>query len=228
MEGVSSCRNSLDADVVVFVSKMIPVRVAELSARDKNSIMRRATAEGATEAPEEVLMAFARVFSGVLSHSCSLHVLRNRTTAVIESSTVTTTTPSPQPPTLVTISGEDLGFYVCLGPSVFCVDEMPAGNIVGIVGLQDKVMKSATLSSNALCPPLLAMSFQLQPMVRVAVEPLRHQDLTKFESGLQCLYQYDPVVEISCDPLTGEHSIACLGELHLEQCLKALSERFAR
>ena len=65
-------------------------------------------------------------------------------------------------------------------------------------------------------------------MVRVAVEPRRHQDLLQFEDALQKLYQYDPVVEIDMDAMPhgcgglGQHTITCLGELHLEQCLKSL------
>jgi ribosome assembly protein 1 len=44
---------------------------------------------------------------------------------------------------------------------------------------------------------------------------------------MQALYQYDPVVEVSVES-SGEFTISCLGELHLELCLKALSENFAK
>ena len=57
----------------------------------------------------------------------------------------------------------------------------------------------------------------------------------QFEDALQKLYQYDydPVVEIDMDAMSNgcgglrQHTITCLGELHLEQCLKSLTERFS-
>lgn len=117
--------------------------------------------------------------------------------------------------------------YLCLGPSVFPVEEAKAGNVVGIVGLDELVLKTATLSSTWATYPLKSITFQAKPMVRVALEPLHHQDLVKVESGLQSLYQYDPVVEVGVDD-AGQHIMTCLGELHLELCLKMLIERFAK
>ena len=88
-------------------------------------------------------------------------------------------------------------------------------------------MKTGTLASSWACSPMSAMTFQAKPLVRVAVEPSSHRDLSKVEAGLQALYQYDPVVEVGVDE-TGQHTMTCLGELHLEQCLKALIQRFAK
>ena len=72
-----------------------------------------------------------------------------------------------------------------------------------------------------------AITFQAKPVVRVAVEPLSHKDLSRLELGLQSLYQFDPAVEVGVDE-SGQHTVTCIGELHLEQCLKSLTERFAR
>ena len=90
------------------------------------------------------------------------------------------------------------------------------------------IMKTATVSSTWKMFPLRNMTFQSKPMVRVAVSPKSHTELVRFEQGLEQLYLYDPVVEIGIDENTGEHTITCLGELHLEQCLKSLSKRFAK
>ncbi len=70
-------------------------------------------------------------------------------------------------------------------------------------------------------------SCQAKPMVRVALEPTSHQDLVKVEKGLSELFMYDPVVEVGVDE-KGQFSMTCLGELHLELCLKMLIERFAK
>jgi ribosome assembly protein 1 len=72
---------------------------------------------------------------------------------------------------------------------VYPVEEVSAGNIVGIVGLEGLVLKTATLASTWACDPLRAITFQAKPMVCVAVEPLSHRDLPKLEAGLQRLYQ---------------------------------------
>jgi ribosome assembly protein 1 len=61
--------------------------------------------------------------------------------------------------------------------------------------------------------PMKAITFQSKPMVKVAVEPISHKDLNKLEIGLQCLYQFDPAVEIGVED-TGQHTMMCLGSVH--------------
>ncbi len=51
------------------------------------------------------------------------------------------------------------------------LQEVPAGNILAIAGLELSVLKCATLSSSPACRPLAPMLFQSAPIVRVAVEP---------------------------------------------------------
>jgi ribosome assembly protein 1 len=58
-------------------------------------------------------------------------------------------------------------------------------------------------------------------------QPRNHADLVKLEKGLNLLFQYDPAVEVGLES-NGQHTISCLGELHLEQCIKFLTEKFAR
>ena len=65
-------------------------------------------------------------------------------------------------------------------------------------------------------------------MLRVAVEAERGmRDTAALDAGLRMLHQADPAVDISVQR-SGEQVIAALGELHLEQCLKDLRERYAR
>jgi len=45
--------------------------------------------------------------------------------------------------------------------------------------------------------------------------------------GLKLLNQADPSVEISVHE-TGEHILAAAGELHLERCIKDLTETYAK
>lgn len=51
--------------------------------------------------------------------------------------------------------------------------------LLGIGGLQDFVLKSATLSTSPACPPFTPLNFEATPIVRVAVEP-KHP--SKFEA----------------------------------------------
>jgi ribosome assembly protein 1 len=76
------------------------------------------------------------------------------------------------------------------------VDEVSAGNIVAIVGLDQLVLKTSTLATTWACQPLKAMTFQARPIVRVAVEPKNPLDFPRLEQGLMSLYQYDPAVEV--------------------------------
>lgn len=114
-----------------------------------------------------------------------------------------------------------------MGRDLHKLDRVPAGNIVGMVGLQEHVLKTATLSSTLACPSLTKMPYQAKPIVRVAVEPEDPRNFGALEAGLQRLYRSDPTVEVHVQE-TGEHVIVALGELHLERCIKDLKERFAK
>lgn len=244
-KGIATCDASRDADVVIFISKLIPVKFNELSSRDQATMRAKHNArqqlasdcgEGIQdlEYNAEVFLALGRVFAGVLRKESNLYVLghRHNPLQALESSDtdIDIDLDNDVPAGLdacVRVPVDSFGMYVCLGPSVHPVEEVTAGNVVAIAGLEDLVLKTATICSTWACNPLKAITFQAKPIMRVAVEPLNHQDLTKLETGLRQLYQYDPAVEVGIDEL-GQQTMSCLGELHLEQCLKSLSQRFAK
>lgn len=187
-------------DVIVFISKMIPVRVAELSPADAAWIS--ASMEESGDSPDdlyagdkEVFLALGRVFAGTLrSHDRrALHVLGHHYNPYLPNE------PGEFAMTKIQTVAvpESLGLYMCLGPSVCPVSAVPAGNVVAIFGLHSYILKSATLCSSPHCFPMAAITFQAKPMLRVAVEPVHHNDLRKLEEGMRKLYQYDPVVEVS-------------------------------
>src|SRR3954470_16374516 len=70
------------------------------------------------------------------------------------------------------------------------------------------------------------MKFSVSPVVRVAVEPRNPADLPKLVEGLKRLAKSDPMVQCIFEE-SGEHIIACTGELHMEICLKDLEEDYA-
>ncbi|CAM9477028.1 unnamed protein product [Heterosigma akashiwo] len=120
-----------------------------------------------------------------------------------------------------------LPLFLMMGSSLLPVEQVQAGNLVAIAGIEKHILKCGTLSSTPYCPGFKAIALQAKPMVRVAVGANNSRDLPALENGLRQLYQADPAVECSLTR-SGEHIIAALGELHMEQCLKDLRERYAR
>jgi len=116
---------------------------------------------------------------------------------------------------------------LCMGRRQDAVEDVPCGNTVAMVGLDQFITKNATLTNekNDDAHPIKAMKFSVSPVVRVAVEPKLASDLPKLVEGLKRLSKSDPMVQCSIEE-TGEHIIAGAGELHLEICLKDLQEDF--
>ena len=116
---------------------------------------------------------------------------------------------------------------ICMGRRQDAVEDVPSGNTVAMVGLDQFISKNATLTGEAdvEAHPLKAMKFSVSPVVRVAVECKNSQDLPKLVEGLKRLSKSDPMVQCSIEE-TGEHIVAGAGELHLEICLKDLAEDF--
>ena len=106
------------------------------------------------------------------------------------------------------------------------VDDMPCGNVVGLVGVDKYVIKTATITDEGeKAHPLKDMKYSVSPVVRVAVEAKNPADLPKLVEGLKRLAKSDPLVLTSIEE-SGEHIVAGAGELHLEICLKDLAEDF--
>jgi elongation factor 2 len=113
-----------------------------------------------------------------------------------------------------------------MGGKVDPIDDVPAGNILGLVGIDQFLLKSGTLTTSETAHNLKVMKFSVSPVVRRSVEVKNAQDLPKLVEGLKRLSKSDPCVltEIS---ESGEHVVAGAGELHLEICLKDLEEDHA-
>ena len=116
---------------------------------------------------------------------------------------------------------------ICMGRRQDAVEDVPSGNTVAMVGLDQFISKNATLTgeTDTEAHPLKAMKFSVSPVVRVAVECKNSQDLPKLVEGLKRLSKSDPMVLCQIEE-TGEHIVAGAGELHLEICLKDLQEDF--
>uniref|UniRef100_A0A673W8U0 Eukaryotic translation elongation factor 2 n=1 Tax=Salmo trutta TaxID=8032 RepID=A0A673W8U0_SALTR len=106
------------------------------------------------------------------------------------------------------------------------IEDVPCGNIVGLVGVDQFLVKTGTISTFEHAHNLRVMKFSVSPVVRVAVECKNPADLPKLVEGLKRLAKSDPMVQCIIEE-SGEHIVAGAGELHLEICLKDLEEDHA-
>jgi elongation factor 2 len=112
-----------------------------------------------------------------------------------------------------------------MGRYVEPIEDVPCGNTVGLVGVDNYLLKSGTITTSELAHNIKVMKFSVSPVVRVAVEPKNPSDLPKLVEGLKRLSKSDPCVQCYSEE-SGEHIVAGAGELHLEICLKDLQEEF--
>jgi len=155
--------------------------------------------------------AFGRVFSGMVKTGQKVRLM----------------TPEYVP-------GKKTGLYlksiqrtvIMMGRYVEQVQDIPAGNTCGLVGIDQYIIKTGTVSTSEIAHNFKTMKYSVSPVVRVAVEVKNAQDLPKLVEGLKRLSKSDPLVVCSSDENSGEHIVAGAGELHLEICLKDLMEDF--
>lgn len=164
----------------------------------------------------EVLIGFARIYSGTLSVGDEVYVLSPKFSPANPHNT-----PEPRKVTVTAL-------YLLMGRGLEPLTSVPAGVVFGIRGLDGHILKSGTLCSQLEGSVNLAgVNMASQPIVRVALEPVNPADLDKMINGLKLLVQSDPCAEYE-QFQSGEHVLLTAGELHLERCLTDLRERFAR
>jgi len=113
-----------------------------------------------------------------------------------------------------------------MGRYTEAIEDVPCGNICGLVGVDQFLVKTGTISTFKEAHNMKVMKFSVSPVVRVAVECKNPSELPKLVEGLKRLSKSDPMVQCIIEE-SGEHIIAGAGELHLEICLKDLEEDHA-
>lgn len=94
------------------------------------------------------------------------------------------------------------------------MDEVIAGNIVGIVGLKDVVV-GETVSKNPI-EPFEAITHLFEPVVTKSISAKKTADLPKLIEVLRQVGKEDPSLKVEINEETGESLISGMGELHLE------------
>ncbi|KAF9534535.1 hypothetical protein CPB83DRAFT_931762 [Crepidotus variabilis] len=181
----------------------------------------------------EVVLGFARLYSGTIRVGTFVYAVLPKYDTKLE--------PTHATNSKYVLTAPVEALYTMMGRELVPVQEVRAGNIFAIKGLDSKVFRSATLCSPGFSEiirdseevqkdcliNLGAVNRVAAPIVRVALEPTMPADMPKLVEGLKLLVQSDPCVE-TFQQQTGEHVILTAGELHLERCLKDLRERFAK
>lgn len=180
---------------------------------------------------DSTFIAFGRVFSGTLKRGQQVYVLgpKHDPAKFLEKAVTVDATRRLKdlgPEEHVTVATIEK-LYLLMGRELEQLDCVPAGNILGIGGLEEHVVRTATLSSCTACAPFADMRGPVTPILRVALEPRRLADMAALVRGLKLLHQADPCVQVLLQE-TGEHVLLTAGEVHLERCLNDLTERFAK
>ncbi|OLL25980.1 Ribosome assembly protein 1 [Neolecta irregularis DAH-3] len=185
----------------------------EIATNSANSTPEEEQLEENEKKDKQVLIGFARLYSGVIKVGQELIVLGPKYK------------PSEPDQHISRIIVKSL--YMMMGRDLLSLDSVPAGNVFGIGGLEGKVLKSATLYNTEGGINFAGVTMGTNPILRVALEPVFPLQMEQLVEGLKLLNQADPCVQVLIQD-TGEHVILTAGELHLERCLKDLRERFAK
>lgn len=156
--------------------------------------------------------AFGRVFSGIISTGQKVRIMG---------------------PNYTPGSKNDLHIkniqrtVIMMAGKVEAVPDVPCGNTVGLVGVDQYLLKQGTIATAEDAHNIRVMKYSVSPVVRVAVDVKNAADLPKLVEGLKKLSKSDPLVLCYTEE-SGEHIIAGCGELHVEICLKDLVDEYAK
>merc|ERR1712238_405178 len=114
-----------------------------------------------------------------------------------------------------------------MGRTTEQIPDVPCGNTVALVGVDQYILKSGTLMTLESAHNIVAMKYSVSPVVKVAVKVKDGKELPKLVEGLKKLSKSDPLVVCTTEE-SGEHVIAGCGELHVEICLKDLRDEYAQ
>ncbi len=104
--------------------------------------------------------------------------------------------------------------YIYNGAKREIVEEVPAGNIIGLGGLKD-AYPGETLT-NEPDEPFEKISHIFDPVITKSIEATKPSDLPELAKVLVQMSKEDPSLVIKMNQETGEYLMSGMGELHLE------------
>ncbi len=93
------------------------------------------------------------------------------------------------------------------------VDNVPAGNFIGVAGLKSMSGETVTEQEDE---PFEQIKHIFEPVITKAIEAKKPSDLPKLIEVLRRVVKEDPTIKIEINEETGEHLMSGMGELHLE------------
>merc|ERR1719162_2016250 len=81
-----------------------------------------------------------------------------------------------------------------MGRSTEQIPDVPCGNTVALVGVDQYLLKSGTITTIDSAHNIVQMKYSVSPVVKVAVKPKDGKDLPKLVEGLKKLSKSDPLV----------------------------------
>jgi elongation factor 2 len=108
------------------------------------------------------------------------------------------------------------------------VEEIPAGNIVALLGLSEARAGETIVSTDIIdeAMPFESIKYVSDPVLTIAVEPKKPIDLPKLIDAMQKMSIQDPNLVTTIDQETGEYLMAGMGELHLEIAVKDIKGQY--
>lgn len=101
------------------------------------------------------------------------------------------------------------------------VEEARAGAIIGIIGLKE----TSTGHTLTKTKPILLEPIEIyQPVISIAVEPVRNADQDKLMIALQRISEEDPTFILKADEDAYQTVVSGMGELHLDVIVKRIKE----
>ena len=96
------------------------------------------------------------------------------------------------------------------------MDEIPSGNIIGVVGLTDAFSGETVTEQGATLHAFESIKHIFEPVVTKSIEPKNPKDLPKLINFLRQVSREDPTLKITINEETGEYLVSGLGELHID------------
>ncbi|KAJ3815623.1 P-loop containing nucleoside triphosphate hydrolase protein [Lentinula aff. lateritia] len=158
--------------------------------------------------------AFGRVLSGTLRKGMEIKVLGEGFSPEDEEDMVKTTV-------------EDL--WISEARYFIPTDEIPAGNLVLIGGVDASISKTATLAAADYTDDLYTfrpIKHMTESVLKIAIEPIAPSELPKMLSGLRSINRSYPLVSTKVEE-SGEHVVIGTGELYLDCVMHDLRKLFS-
>ncbi|OJA11333.1 hypothetical protein AZE42_10516 [Rhizopogon vesiculosus] len=108
-------------------------------------------------------------------------------------------------------------------------DEVPAGNLVLIAGVDASISKTATLADTSISDDLYIfrpIKHMTESVLKIAIEPIAPSELPKMLSGLRSINKSYPLVSTKVEE-SGEHVLIGTGELYLDCVMHDLRRLFS-